>query len=328
MRRRKKDHHLPSCVYLKHGAYYLVRKNKWMRLGTSLPEAMERYGRMTNAGRGDMVSLLDETMTRAEERGLATNTLAQYGIVVRRLQSIMAEFSVDEVRPVHVSEIMDHYRHTPNAANRMRSVLKLAFDLAVRKGLCDTNPVISIPRLKERARDRLITADEWDAIYQIAPPALRCIMDIAYYTAQRIGDVLAIRLSDISDDGIIFRQQKTGKRLMVRMTPELRAAERRARNLHRVVPMYLLGQRNGNIRSYRAARDLLIRYAARAGVPNVGWHDIRAKSLTDAKKQGKNAQALAGHTSEAQTRRYLRSKEVDAVDGPGEAAGQREVLDI
>ncbi len=32
MRPRKKDRHLPPCMYIKHGAYYLVRKGKWERL--------------------------------------------------------------------------------------------------------------------------------------------------------------------------------------------------------------------------------------------------------------------------------------------------------
>ena len=32
MRPRKKDRHLPSCVFLKSGSYYYVKRNKWERL--------------------------------------------------------------------------------------------------------------------------------------------------------------------------------------------------------------------------------------------------------------------------------------------------------
>src|SRR6266853_2263407 len=45
-------------------------------------------------------------------------------------------------------------------------------------------------------------------------------------------------------------------------------------------------------------------------------HDLRAMAITAAKAQGLDAQALAGHTSPAMTRRYLRSKEVPVVDSP------------
>lgn len=49
-------------------------------------------------------------------------------------------------------------------------------------------------------------------------------MDICYITGQRIGDVLKIRHSDIQDDGIFFKQEKTGNRLKVQMTADLMLA--------------------------------------------------------------------------------------------------------
>lgn len=64
-------------------------------------------------------------------------------------------------------------------------------------------------------------------------------------------------------------------------------------------------------------RDLFDRAAAKAGVENAHLHDLRAKSITDAKKQGLDPQALAGHTTEAQTIRYIRDRETSSVvEGP------------
>lgn len=143
-------------------------------------------------------------------------------------------------------------------------------------------------------------------------------MDPAYLTAQRIGDVLAIRLSGISREGVSFQQEKTGKRLMVVMSPALEKAVSSARLLHgrQITPTYLLGQRNGKIRSYRGVRDLFDRAVEKAGVENAHLNDLRAKSITDAKKQGLDPQALAGHTTEAQTIRYIRDRETSVVEGP------------
>ena len=312
----KKDKDLPPAVYRKHGAYYLVRQNKWIRLGTHLPESLQAYGKLKSQPRSGISGIVDRAIEDAQERGLADGTMKQYRMCQDRIKEAFAEFSVEEVQPKHVGQFMDHHRKTPNLANRMRSVLKMAFDHAVTVGLRDTNPVVG-KRLKEKKRDRYITDDEWDAVYAAAPPALQCVMAICYLTAQRIGDVLAIRLSDITDEGILFRQEKTGARLLLRPSPDLDAVIATAKALHgKTTAIYLLGQRNGKIRSYGGVRDLMRRAIARAKVEDFTLHDIRAKSLTDAKKQGINPQALAGHTTEAQTLRYIRDRETAIVTGP------------
>jgi integrase len=43
------------------------------------------------------------------------------------------------------------------------------------------------------------------------------------------------------------------------------------------------------------------------------FHDIRAKALTDAKRMGFDAQALAGHASAAVTEHYIKQREFKRV---------------
>ena len=50
MRPRKKDRHLPACMYQKHGAYYLVRKGKWKRLGTDFQASLAEYATLLDKG--------------------------------------------------------------------------------------------------------------------------------------------------------------------------------------------------------------------------------------------------------------------------------------
>ncbi|WP_295441279.1 tyrosine-type recombinase/integrase [uncultured Thiodictyon sp.] len=208
-------------------------------------------------------------------------------------------------------------------ANRLRAVLKLAFDLAVRAGQVDSNPVISIAPYPNHKRDRYLTDAEYRAIWTAAPPALRAIMDLAYLTGQRISDVLGIHESDITPDGIDFRQQKTGKRLTITWsTPGLRAAVDTARALHPTRKLLLLGQRNGKVRGYKAVRGLWDRACQAAEVTDAHLHDIRAKSATDAKRQGLDPQRLMGHTTPGHTNRYLRGRDSDLVTGPSFAREQ------
>lgn len=54
-----------------------------------------------------------------------------------------------------------------------------------------------------------------------------CLIDLAYQTAQHIGDLLVLNWQDISDDEIFFHPSKTvnssGVRRLIEMTPDLRA---------------------------------------------------------------------------------------------------------
>jgi integrase len=315
-RPRTRDRHLPINCYHQHGAYYYVRAQKWHRLGTTLAEAMAAYARLVGVTEHTLPALLADTLTEAAKRQLAASTLHQYRKAAARLSAILIEFSVTEVKPLHVATILDEYSDKPAWANILRTVLKLAMDLAVRRGWIDHNPVISIPRLPQKPRTRYLTDPEYHAIHQHANPTLRAIMALCYLTAQRISDVLKIRESDLTAAGIEFDQEKTDKKLLILWNPDLEAAVRTARALHTNRKIYLLAKRNGELRSYTGVRDLWHHACTQAGIPDAHLHDLRAKSLTDAKKQGLNAQRLAGHSTEGMTNRYLRSRERDEVIGP------------
>lgn len=173
-------------------------------------------------------------------------------------------------------------------------------------------------------RTRLITEAEYRAIYSHAGPRLQVIMDLLYLTGQRIDDVLKIKISDLPGDGLSFVQKKTKAKLAVRWTPELRAVVDRAKELHGKVRQvrfqdgdaYLLPAKQGKAPDYRTVRGQWEDACKAAKVEDAHLHDIRAMSLTATQRQGQNATALAGHSSEAMTKRYLRDRESPVVDGP------------
>ena len=322
MRARKKDRHLPACVYRKHGAYWLVKAGKWTRLGKELDDALAAYARIMETPKDSVAHWLDRLLEDIDGR-VSPSTREHYKICAGQLRSIFAEFGIAQVEPRHVAQMMDQYRHQPSKANWLRSTLKSAFDLAIRAGGAQANPVTSIRRAKEEKRTRYITDREFLAIREQSNANMRCIIDLCFLTAQRIGDVLAIKLSDLTESGILVRQQKTGKPLLIQWSPALRKAVAEARALQperKVVRLdgsgYLLGKRNGRMRGYHSIREQWRLACAKAGVQDARLHDLRAKSLTDADRQGLNAQNLAGHSSEAMTARYLRDRTPMVVAGP------------
>ncbi|KGE07939.1 integrase [Burkholderia gladioli] len=168
--------------------------------------------------------------------------------------------------------------------------MSLVFTHAVRRGFCDRNPAREIGAAREKKRDRYITDDELEAVraavlasadYKTSSArSILCLIDLAYQTAQRIGDLLALNWQNVSDDGISFHPSKTvnssGVRLLIEMTPDLKETLDRARG--------------GKITAIGPA-------------------------LTDLKRQrgAAAAQSLAGHTTESMTAHYTKSREVERV---------------
>lgn len=307
----KKDRHLPPGVYFQHGAYYLVKNNVWEPLGKDLPTALAKYGK-TLGPKGGMVKMIEDALPFICH-GKAKNTVAQYTLAAKQLKKILKDASPHQLKQEHLELIRDSFIKKPNWGNRIITVARLVF----KHGKVKPNPAIGVERLPERKRDRLISEPEFWAIHGKAGPRLKIIMELHYRTGQRISDVLKIRSADLVDDGILFVQQKTGKKLIVRWTPELEAVVARAKGLHgNVRALTLLHNRRGKAPDYRTVHLQWTTACELAGVLDARPNDLRAMGLTAADDQGMNPTTLAGHTTPAMTVRYLRDRKAKLVDGP------------
>ena len=310
MRKRVNNRDLPPCVYLKCGSYYYVKNGKWVNLGRDKGRALMDYARRISVADEGVPGLIERWFADQEGQ-IAKSTRKTYAVAVRRLGKTFAEFEPNQVTARDVLAVMHHYRKTPAMANVIRNVLLGAFEFAFLENLVERNVVRDVKPFKTKNRERYITDDEFLAIRVKASPTMRVIMDLAFYTGQRIGDVLAIKYSDMQDDGIHFKQQKTGNRLVVSWSPELREAVAQAKALHKVVRgMHLIHSRKGTPLAYWTVRTLWARATSAAGVEDAHIHDIRAKAATDSRKQGLDSQKLLGHKSALTHERYLRDKEI------------------
>jgi integrase len=317
-RPRKKDRHLPACCYQRHGAVYYVKRGQWTRLGpaSDLPRVLAEYARLQSHGTGGMAALIEEALPTLTD-GRAPATVKLYTLAARKLQAILAEFAPHQVQPMHVAQLRRGMADTPVMANRCLSVLRMVFDYAVEEQMLDANPCIGAKRNHQPKRTRRITVAEFRAIRAAASDRLQIVMDLCLHTGQRIGDVLTIQRADLTDDGIYVKQQKTGAELVVRWTAELRVVVESAKAAHgRVASMWLVKGMGSKRMAYAPIwRDWRAACKA-AGVTGANIHDLRAMSGTEAKRQGLDARALLGHTSERMTAQYLRDRELPIVDGP------------
>ena len=318
MRPRKSDRHLPACMYLRGKSYWYVKQGKWKSLGSDYVEALLEYARLTNTSRpSGMADLIDRALDYIAPKK-ARNTMLQYRAAGEKLKSMLAEFEPHQVLPKHVAAIKMHMADTPNMSNRTISVLRGVFDFALEQQLVDSNPCTGIRRHSEGKRDRYITDAEFQAIIGHCSEYMRQVFEMCFLTGQRIGDVLAIRRADVTPDGIAFKQQKTGARLVVAMSPDLERLIQRINALPRKVHAMTLfcSPRNGRPVSYETCKDAFAKARKAAGVVNLTIHDLRAKSLTDTKKQGNDPQILGGHADPKMTQRYVRAREIDIAVGP------------
>lgn len=315
MRPRKKDRHLPACVYLKHGAYWYVHKGKWTRLGDDLQKALAVYAKQfeVRSVAGTLPALIDEAFPYITAT-VSEGTRKQYRSAANHLKEAFKEFDPQNLQSANVRHLRRMLSKMPNTANRCISVLRMIYAWAREEEIVFHDPCEGIDRLKEGKRDRYITDEEWDALRGAASPLVRNILDLLYFTAQRVGDVLSIKLTQITDQGIVFKQKKTGARLTVSWCPELEAVVASAKEGN-IRAMTLLHNRGKRI-AYSTFHDAWLALCQATGVEDAHIHDIRAKSLTDAKRQGHDPTPLAGHKNAQMTERYIRRREDVLVMGP------------
>ncbi len=355
--RRKKASPLPARVYEKHGSYWFVdAARKWhklCRIGdgiATLYAELAKFARAADERPADtMPSLIDDWMLKKLGK-YALSTREEYRRMALFIKSEFDEkWGIADVRPADIAQFLDlHFETKPNASNKYRALFSLIFSHAVRKGLRDVNPASEVEGAEEAKRDRYVTDAELFAVRDAAligrdgrltasGPVIVCLIDLAYQTAQRIGDLLALNWQDVSDEGIYFKPAKTvnssGVRLLIEMTPDLRATldAAKAGKVKAIGPVICTqggarfsysGVQTAWKRACQRARETYekgcvkdSKEAETAFLRSMHFHDLRAKALTDQKRLrgAAAAQALGGHTTEGMTAHYTKSREVERV---------------
>lgn len=327
-KRRKNNFNLPPRMYLKHGAYYYVsRENKWIRLSDDKAIAFAKWAEIEgetprDSGSqkpltGSIAALIEKYLVEIAPKK-AKSTYQGNLTEAKNLNEVFGNMLVLEIRPMHIAKYLDiRGVKAPVRANREISLLSHIFSYAMRWGMIDRNPCIGVAKHAEKGRDRYITDQEFDGVKALASELIAIVMDFAYMTALRKGDILNLRLEKITDEGILITQAKTGAKQLYEWSSGLREVVRRAHGLKRPISgLYLFCTRQGQPYSdtgFKAMWNRVqLKWAAQGG-QRFTFHDIRAKALTDAKRLGLDAQSLAGHATSAMTEHYIKQREFKRV---------------
>ncbi len=123
-------------------------------------------------------------------------------------------------------------------------------------------------------------------VYKQAATHIQIFMDLAYITGQRQADLLKIKLSDISEEGIFFEQNKTGTKIIVIWSDSLRDVVDRAQQEFPHSSEYLVvnarGQKYGSSGIQTAWQRLILRCVDKGIIKErFTFRDIRAKARSD-----------------------------------------------
>jgi integrase len=360
-----KDPALPPRVYAKGRWYYLVtaegKKRAWTKLTRIRDGIPDLYRKLADLAARDIapdrmpalvVDWTDEVSKQRSDKTQANDTW-----VTNAISKAFAEFRASEITPPDCSEFLKAFkikklkdgatRPSPRTYNEMRAGLRELMRYAEEKGYraAGSNPVDSIKTMPVAARDKYISDSELRRVKVAAmygddgkrtrSGAMLCaLVDLAYLTGQRIGDLLELRWSKklatdkdgqviapyIADEGLYFRPSKTagstGAKVLIGWTPRLLQLVERIKKIGRRNTHYVITTQDAQRYTYSGASTAWRRAVARAGVHNCHFNDLRAKALTDkeAAEGMQQARRMGAHSTEAQTADYVRHRKAQKTE--------------
>jgi len=177
-----------------------------------------------------LVERVGKAWSRVHFPTLSKSTATDYQRGLDEFTTHFAGRELGTIKRGEVKRFLDTVQaRSPSAANRAAVVIRLLFGYARDRYELADNPVVDLKNpAKQKARDRVLSRAEirvlWHACEAAGYPyghALR----FALCTGQRIGEVGALRRSDVDSDGEFWIQteNKTKKRIDIFLAPLARA---------------------------------------------------------------------------------------------------------
>lgn len=315
-RPRNQGKHLPKRMYERSGSYYFVdHEGKWINLGREYGRAIEKYNRLNDDPVevhtiGDLIEryMREVSPTKAPSTHKSNQKHAKY------LRAAFGRIQPSDLTARAIYQYMDARKATVSA-NRELAMLSHMFTKAIRWGVADSNPCLRIERHPEKPRDRYIEDWEYQAFRKFVPAQLAAYMDLKLLTGLRQGDMLALKIDQLKDDGIHVLVSKTKRQIIIRWSDHLRVAAEAVIATKTTYPAkespYLFCTRRGEQYTSDGFRTIWQRWmvnALKQGVLKERFreHDLRAKTGSDADLA--HAVSLLAHLDRKTTQKHYRRK--------------------
>ncbi|NMA27447.1 MAG: site-specific integrase [Burkholderiales bacterium] len=198
----------------------------------------------------------------------------------------------------------------PATVNRAVAFLKRLFNLGIRDGLLERNPVTRLKMLTENnSRIRYLLDEEEERLRAVMSQEDWAIVGFALATGLRQGEMLSLRREDLDLrlGMITLRRSKHGEQRHVPMNQSARDALAIILGGHSSGWVFPAPRGGGPRRGDSVYRGVLVPALKRAYIENFHWHDLRhtfCSRLVMAGVDLRTVQQLAGHKTITVTMRY------------------------
>jgi integrase len=241
-------------------------------------------------------------------QSLAHRTKINYSNGITSLEPLM-NFHVKAIKRPDVIAFRDSLWQKPGKCQIAIKTLNNLMRFAIDNGELESNPVYRVTIPKERHIDRW-EKKQIEKFISNTPEHLSFAMLMAYYTGQRVSDLVRMAWQDYDGDTIKVSQRKTGKELLIPVHPRLKAAL----DARRIVAEncgtyrhYILWNHEGNPYSTGALSIAFSRHARNLGIKRA-FHGIRkstASMLAESGCSAKEIMSLTGHSSLREVEKYI-----------------------
>ncbi len=247
--------------------------------------------------------------------------------IAKRLKAYFGNGPLRSINPDIVEGYLTQRRKAGNQArngralsnatlNRDLALLKCITRRAVLNGLLDRNPIEGVRGFKEESRDRTLTQEEYEALLKRCSPRLKAVVQLAYWTGMRRGEILGLRWDQVDVHQKVINLEATDTK--TREKREIPLTEMLV-NLLQKTPRTV---GSPYVFTYKGKRVISIKTAFRkacrkAEVKDFRFHDLRHCAVTNLRKAGVNdsiIMSISGHKTYAMFKRYNRIDRKDRVD--------------
>lgn len=273
------------------------------------------YERVTQQDSDTVSWLLRQYHASPQFQALAQRTRREYEDYQTRLTSHvcknrlpLGKAPLAAVKRTTIRSYLDNYG-APIAANRHIQYLKAAWNWALERfEWLPENPCQGVRLNEQSPRERYVTREEYAAIHPLTSGWVYWAMELAYLCRARRSEIVSLRVSDITEDGLRLRRGKGSEGEITRWTPRLRAAVDGAQrhSYGEATPIgdaILLLNNHGSRITDRAWNSALGRLRPKMdalGIERFTLHDLKAAGMSNQEDN------YGGHRSERMRRVYVR----------------------
>lgn len=242
--------------------------------------------------------LIDEFAGSLAFRGLARSTqesyLYAYALAKKQWAALPVRLTQQRGFRRRVEDWRDQF--TPAKADKMVAALSRVFSYAVKGEILDRNPCLGVGTLYTGSRRDAVWSREQIALFRAKAPAhVLLAFELALGTGQRQGDVLGLTWRDYDGTHLRFEQEKTGKRVRVKVHAHLKALiDQQPRGTLRIAT---------NSRGRPWTRDGFKttwgKTLTALGIEGVTFHDLRGTFIVERRREGSKVEDIAqitGHS--------------------------------